>query len=74
MGEVNLDMMELIDSEESMRTYLTYNMLWGKELAVELTRIVKSINYLREDLERLRKKVDQLKAQSNRSRREETWS
>jgi cell division protein FtsB len=61
MREVNLDT-ELIDSEETMRTYLRFNMLWGKEVAVELTRIVKSIKYLREDFERLSREIDQLKA------------
>ena len=67
--ENSLDMMGLIDSEDAMETYLRLNMLWGKELAVELTRIIKSIRYLRKDLEKIREEIDQLKAQINRPKR-----
>lgn len=67
--ENNLDMMGLIDSEDTMKTYLRLNMLWGKELAVELTRIIKSIRYLRKNLEKISEEIGQLKAQINRPKR-----
>lgn len=74
MEDVKLDIMELIDSVEIMRTYKRLRLFWSKELAIELLRIYKSINYLRDDLEKLREEVEKLKGRVDRPERELVWA
>lgn len=74
MEEVDLKMIELIDSTEMMEMYKKLRMLWSKEFTIELIRIHKSLDYLREDLESLKDEVTQVKALLNRPERELAWT
>ena len=51
-----------MSSEDTLRIYRRLRALWSRELALELTRIIVSINYLKEELEDLRREVDYLRA------------
>lgn len=49
-----------------MRTYKRLRQNWSREFALELVRMYKSINYLREDYEKLRKEMEHLDMQLSR--------
>lgn len=74
MEEVDLKMIELIYSTEIMEMYKKLRGLWSKEFTIELIRIHKSLDYLKEDLESLRDEVAQVKVRLNRPERDLAWA
>lgn len=66
MSSYELDLVAEIDSGELVRTYKRLRQNWSREFALELVRMYKSINYLREDYEKLRKEMEHLDMQLSR--------
>jgi predicted nucleic acid-binding Zn-ribbon protein len=66
LSSYELDLVAEIDSGELMRTYKRLRQNWSREFALELVRMYKSINYLREDYEKLRKEMEHLDMQLSR--------
>lgn len=63
MSSYELDVVTEIDSGELIRTYKRLRQNWSKEFALELVRMYKSINYLKEDHEKLKKELERLDLQ-----------
>lgn len=51
------------DPHELIRTYKRLRQNWSREFALELVRMYRSINYLKEDQEKLKKELQRLDAQ-----------
>jgi len=66
LSSYELDLVAEIDSGELVRTYKRLRQNWSREFALELVRMYKSINYLREDYEKLRKEMEHLDMQLSR--------
>ena len=62
-----------MNSEDTLRIYRRLRALWSRELALELTRIIVSINYLKEELDGLRREVDYLKTLADLRREGGQW-
>lgn len=58
---IELDLYEkaILDSE-TVKPYIRLRERWSKDLAIEFVKIMKSINALRRDLEKLRGDVSEL--------------
>lgn len=67
---IELDLYEkaILDSD-TVKPYIRLRKLFRKDLALELVKLLKSINALQRDLESLSREVSQLKAQANRPKR-----
>ena len=63
MSSNQLDVLIETDPVELVRTYKRLRQNWSKEFALELVRMYRSINYLREDQEKLKKELQRLDIQ-----------
>ena len=66
--ELDLHEKAIIDSD-TVKPYLRLRERWSKDLALELVKLMKNINALRRDLEKLGVEVSKLKTKANRPQR-----
>ena len=68
---VKLDLLKVLDSTELVQSYQQLRLLCGDELALELVKILKSIDFLKRQNESLWRELGSLRIQADCRPREE---